>query len=274
VLLVKKKKKMKIDKVILCTNNNEMYYPFWNIVSKVYKENFNIEPVLIFLGTEEEREKCDLSEKYGQIITYGIETNDTLSWECTWALFYFTKYFKDDVCLIMGIDQIPLGTYFLRDLIEEIPDDHYVMLTDDAYSSTKFKTWRDGGISPTAYHISKGYMFNNIYQFENSFEEEIRKIESLNLETMWAKETGNVKWGFDESYSSKILFEKKDLYPIIGLSKNNEFIRRRIDCYRNIEVNYNINYLKSNLFIECHSCRPYKIHQRWIDNLISNIPVY
>ena len=44
---------MKIDRVILTSNNNENYYHFWNIVSKIYKINFNITPTLIWFGNEE-----------------------------------------------------------------------------------------------------------------------------------------------------------------------------------------------------------------------------
>ena len=33
---------MKIDRVILSVNNNPTYTVFWNIVSKIWKEKFNI----------------------------------------------------------------------------------------------------------------------------------------------------------------------------------------------------------------------------------------
>jgi hypothetical protein len=265
---------MKIDRVILCANNNEMYYPFWNIVSKVYKTKFGIDPVLIWIGNEQEKIDCELSEEYGEIIICDYKVEGKLAWECTWALFYFTKLFSDEVCLIMGIDQIPLGTYFLKNIIEDLSDDSYIMLTDDAYASTRFKTWENNGISPTAYHIAKGKLFNEIYKFEDTFENEIKKIQSLNLETMWFADTNSKTWGFDETYSSKILFENKNNFKIIGLKKNHEFNSRRVDCFRNVEVNYNLQALKSNFYIECHSCRPYSEHKMWIDNLVENIPFF
>lgn len=261
---------MKVNRVILSSNNNDLYYPFWNILSKLYKTKFGIEPVLIFLGTEEEKLECGLSDEYGEIIIYDIKVEGKLAWECTWALFYFTKFFPDDNCMIMGIDQIPTGTYFF-DLIKDIDEEYYIMLTDDAYKTSGL-TWENGGISPSAYHIAKGKLFNDIYNFEDTFEEELDKIKKLNLKTMWAKETGTETWGYDETYSSMILFNNKEKHKIIGLSKNTEFTQRRIDCFRNIEVNYNIDALRNNFYIECHSCRPYKEHKIWIDNLVNNIP--
>lgn len=261
---------MKVNKVILASNNNDLYYPFWNILSKLYKTKFGIDPVLIFLGTEEEKLACELSSEYGEIILCDIKVEGKLAWECTWALFYFTKFFLDDNCLIMGIDQIPTGTYFF-DLIKDIEDDSYIMLTDDAYKNS-LPTWENGGISPSAYHVAKGRVFNEIYKFEETFEQELDKIRQLNLKTMWAKETGSETWGYDETYSSMILFKNKENFNIVGLSKNQEFIHRRIDCYRNIEVNYNTQALNNNFYIECHSCRPYKKHKNWIDTLVNNIP--
>lgn len=263
---------MKIDKVILSSNNNDLYYPFWNIISKLYKTKFGIDPVLIFLGSEEEKIACELSSEYGEIIVCDIKVEGKLAWECTWALMYFTKLFLDDNCLIMGIDQIPTGTYFF-DMIKDIDDDSYIMLIDDAYQSS-VPTWENGGVSPSAYHIAKGRVFNSIYKFEDTFEKELNKIKKLNLKTMWGKETGIETWGYDETYSSMILFDNKEKFNIVALSKFSDLSSKRIDCYRNIEIDYNIELLKNNYYIECHSCRPYKEHKNWIDNLVDNIPYF
>ena len=91
---------MKIDRVILSTNNNPTYYQFWNPLSKLYKENFGITPTLIFLGSEAELESTSLSREYGDIIRQDIVPSKDVSWTTTWALFYFTKKFPNDICLI------------------------------------------------------------------------------------------------------------------------------------------------------------------------------
>ena len=43
---------MKIDRVLLASNNNKLYYEFWNHASKVYHEKFGLKPTLIWVGTE------------------------------------------------------------------------------------------------------------------------------------------------------------------------------------------------------------------------------
>jgi hypothetical protein len=259
---------MKTDRVILVSNNNPMYYEFWNRLSYTYSTKFNIKPTLIYFGKEQDVQELNLSRDNGEIIVQQVEEN-VEPWVYTWALFYFTKHYLNDVCAVMGIDQIPLGTYFLKDCIKDIDDSKYVMLIDDQYKlEGKYpKKWDEGGFSPSAYHIAKGSTFSDIYRFEDSFEKEILKLKNIKLKTMWSN-----LWGMDEAYSSNVLMNYNDRSRIVDLSKSIEFLRRRIDCYRSIEVPYDINLMNNNFYIECHSVRPYSNHKNYLNNLFDNIP--
>ena len=121
---------MKVNRVILVSNNNRLYSDFWNKLSFTYKEKFGVNPTLVFFGSKEEIKLLNLSEKYGNIILEK-KVDGVADWQYTWALFYYTKFYPDDTCIVMGIDQIPLGTYFLKDCIQDISDEKYVMLIDD-----------------------------------------------------------------------------------------------------------------------------------------------
>lgn len=259
---------MKVDRVILASNTDTLYSDFWNNISYTYKEKFDIKPTLIFFGTEEDFKNLNLSYDYGDVI-FENSISNIPAWQYTWALFYYTKFFSEDVCAIMGIDQIPLGTYFLKDIIQDIDDDKYVMLIDDQYkyeNKTKNK-WDEGGYSPSAYHIAKGKTFNEIFKFEKTFDSEIKKVSASNVPTMWKN-----GWGMDEAYSCKILREYHDRKRIIDLSKTKDFLDKRIDCIRNLEVPYSLENLKNNYYIECHSCRPYSNHKNYLDILFNSIP--
>jgi hypothetical protein len=261
---------MKIDRVLLSTNKDPMYYGFWNNLSFTYKEKFGITPTLIFFGTENDVNSIGLSREFGEILCQEPIKNVN-NWQYTWSLFYFTKFFQNEICLTMGIDQIPLGTHFLKDLIKDISDEKYVMLIDNhyVYLNQSKDNWDTGGVSQTAYHISKGETFNKIYNFEQDFEDEIYKIQSLKLKTMWGND-----WGMDETYSSKILYEYKERQNIVTFKKAGELIRRRVECFRNQETNYDLNLLKNNHYIECHSCRPFSSHKDYLTKLFNNIPYY
>ena len=261
---------MKIDRAILVTNNNPLYYDFWNNLSYTYKEKFDITPTLIFFGDEEELNKANLSTEYGEILIEKKIPNIP-DWQYTWALFYFTKFYPNDTCIVMGIDQIPLGTYFFRESINFVDENNYIMLIDDQYKfENKYpKKWDEGGFSPSAYHIGKGKTFNEIFTFEDTFESEVKKINSLNLKTMW----GN-QWGTDEAYSCHKLLNFNDRHRITDLSKSKDFLDKRIDCHRNFEIPYDLTLLNKNHYIECHACRPYHTHKDYLDNLFNNIPKF
>lgn len=259
---------MKIDRVILTSNNHPNYYHFWNIVSKIYKENFNIIPTLIWFGKEEEFNDLDLDKTYGEVIFQDPHPNYQVGWQTTWGLFYFTKFFEDEVCLTMGIDQIPLSNFFVKDLIENIDSEKYVTLIDDAYNTH----WTlDNGVSPSAYHIGKGKTFNKIYNFEDDFFSEVEKVYKTK-DAFWS--TGEDKWGIDESYSSKKMRNYENRNEIISLSKFKLLQQKRIDCYRNLEPKYDLNLLANGFYSEIHLCRPYTNHKEYIDNLTNKIPIY
>lgn len=261
---------MRVNRVILVSNDNPMYFQFWNKLSYTYKIKFGINPTLIYFGQKDDLTKLNLLEDYGEIIVYDNLKNIE-PWQYTWALFYFTKLYSNDISIIMGIDQIPLGTFFLKDSIKEIDDDKYIMLIDDQYKLEKkcLQKWDEGGYSPSSYHIAKGNTYDEIYEFEKTFEKEILKINSLELKTMWDN-----KWGYDEAYSCKKLRDYKDRSRIIDMSKSDFFLSKRIDCHRNFEVLYDLNRLINNEYIECHSCRPYSNHKEYLDKLFNSIPKY
>jgi hypothetical protein len=269
---------MKIDRVILSSNENINYYPFWNPLSRVYKENFGITPTLIWFGKESDIHRLELSNKYGDIIVQDTDERFKVGWQTTWSLFYYTKFFPDDVITIMGIDQVPLSNMFLGELIKDCKDDEYVMLIDDAYKPIYWENIN--GTSPSAYHIAKGKIFNKVYKFEDNFYKEIEKVYNDPVErdfnpncAFW--QSGEEKWGLDESYSSKKLREyRKNGGNIRSMSKFNLLSERRIECYRHIETSYNDDLLKSGYYSESHLCRPYTNHINYIDRMISLIPKY
>ena len=60
---------MKPTKAIIASDNNPIYYPFWNTVSKYWKEVIGIDPVLIFVG-KESPSTLGLSDKYGEVVHF------------------------------------------------------------------------------------------------------------------------------------------------------------------------------------------------------------
>lgn len=269
---------MKIDRVLLASNENINYYPFWNPLSKVYKENFGIQPTLIWLGEESDIDRLGLSKEYGEIVIQKPNPNYKVAWQASYAPFYYTHKFPNDVVTTIGIDQVPLSDIFLIKMISDADDDVYVTLIDDAYLPIYWAN--PNGTSPSAYHIAKGSIFNEVYNFESTFEDEVNKIQNTKVErdydpndAFWA--SGDEVWGMDESYTSKMLRNYRDRGGKIKCYSQFNLLRdRRIECYRSCETLYDEQKLISGYYSESHMCRPYTNHKGYLDRIFSLIPKY
>ena len=255
---------MKIDRVILATNNNPLYYDFWNPLSKVYKEKFGIAPTLVWLGTEQEYINSPLDNKYGEVLIVEPHSDYRLAWQSTWSLFWATQFYPEDTCIIMGIDQVPLSTMFF-DMVKELPEDAYAMLIADAYLPHHWS--KEGSASPSSYHVAKGKTYMDVHSFELDFKEEAKKVYESGVKAFW--EEGEGMWGIDETYSCANL--RKYNGSIHSFDKFGLLQKRRIECERHKETPYDLDRLNQGWYSESHLCRPFSNHPEYITNLFNSI---
>lgn len=244
---------MKIDKVLLCTDSNVNYHGYWNTVSKIWKNIFEIQPVLIFVGSKEEFEKCSFDvEEY--IIFPKIKNVQT--WHVTWSLFYATKHYKDQVCMISGIDQIPLSDYFFEQ-ISYISEDKYIVGLSDCYANYNTSTigyfnTKSNVMYPSSHHVAKGSLFCDIYDFEEKWEYEIQKLDILKHNYSFANNKNY--WGVDECYSSdKISEYSPDKIELKEFAKS-WFIKNRIYLTKGEKTRFS----KENILSQHYSEVTYK----------------
>jgi hypothetical protein len=229
------------------------------------------------VGDEKEIEMYDISSEFGDIIVLPPNPNFPTSSQCTIANFYATKFYKEDVCFICGIDQIPLSNMFIKNLIEDCKNEEYVMLIADALIPNH---WRNlNGTSPTSYHIGLGSTFDEIFKFEDDFKLEVDKIFNLDtLETFLNKNRNEIIdigfWGIDESYFSMKLRNYNGDIKITSKDNFKLLVDRRVECRRIEEPPYDIEKLKSGWYSEAHLCRPFHNHSLYITNLLNNIETY
>lgn len=254
---------MKVDRVILASDFNPLYYGFWNPLSKVYHDKFGIRATLMWFGSYDELKQAGISREYGDVIFIKHNEKYHLPWQTTWSLFWGTKQFLNDTCLIMGIDQVPLSGMFIKDMIKDI--EGYAILLAEAYGN---KWSNDGGASPSSYHIAKGSVFNDVYQFEDTFEAETEKVYNSGIQALWESTEG--KWGIDESYSCHKL--RQYTGQIHSFDNFRLLEQNRIECCRNQEPEYDTVRLLAGGYSEAHLCRPYETHKQYIDNLYEQIP--
>lgn len=252
-----------IDRVVMCLTNNENYIDFWNYTSKVYREKFNTIPTLMFSGTSDDlnylKSSGRLSQTYGEIIHLprvdGIFFDPNLDWTCTWGLFYGASLFPDDVCMLSGIDQIPLSSRFY-DLINNVNvREKYIVGFSDGYA-------HEDADFPSSHHVSLGKNFKKMYSIDDAWEDELKKV--YNHKEVRERVKTPSLWGMDEAYSSYFIKQyiknnnsPVDIVLITGFF--NYWRSRRIDrAVGAIPVNQQIlEAIKGSEFTEYHSVRPF-----------------
>jgi hypothetical protein len=162
---------MKIDKVIIAVDDNPTYVSFWNVVSPIWSEIFKIQPVLIFNGTTDEFNNLGFNVKENEFFIVNKIPNVSESrpdWAVTWSLFWGASKFENDVCMLTGIDQIPLGTFFFEQ-IEKFSNDDFVVGFSDAYrtytkNSLGYFNTNTNVMYPSSHLVGKGKMFKEIFE--------------------------------------------------------------------------------------------------------------
>lgn len=260
-----------VDRVIFSLTNNQDYLGFWNFVSKVYRNKFDVTPTLFFSGNQLELDRLrsdkTLSEENGEIYLLERSPNipiESKDWTCTWGAFYGASRFGNERCMTSGIDQIPLGDRFLKMVSPLVKDDKYVVGFSDGYT-------HENADFPSSHHVGTGTQFKTLYGMEDTWESEINKVYNWRFNLPGFRESMSL-WGIDEAYSSSLIRSRmKDdsLQVKVELVRNfhREWGSRRIDrsvgrirvCPELIEA------IKSGELSEYHSVRPFEVNQNMED---------
>lgn len=235
---------MNINKVILCSDNNQNYTGYWNVVSDVWINIYKITPILVFVGSEEELKKNNF--KYQENILRVDRLNHPVC-HVTWSLFWATQFFENDTCLITGIDQIPLSNFFI-DHIRDIPEDKYIVGISDCYNGYTKETLgyfntQTNVLYPSSHQVAKGRIFKDIFNLDSCWESEIDKF----IKSSSRYYTSDKLWGLDECYASEklSLFDQSKIeYLTIGRSW---FLKNRI--YMG-STGYDLNKIKDGIYSE------------------------
>lgn len=268
--------KTKIDRTIMALTNNKNYVGFWNYTSKIWKTKFDIVPTLFFYGTIEEMDSLNLSKEYGEIYLLprceSVTSCKDLEWACTWGLFYGATRFLDDMCMLVGIDQIPLNTYFFEQW-KDIPNvkEKYVVGFSDAYGDPE--TLSKTTYFPSSHHIAYGKKFKEVYDINESWFLELTKVFSLR-HSYYLPNACN--WGLDEAHSASILKDRFISNNDIHLMKifQSYWRHHRLDRSNMHQFEtVNIEDIQNEKYCEFHAARPFeKNDQQLMEKIYEAIP--
>jgi hypothetical protein len=238
---------MKIDYAIVSSDNNPLYFEFWEIVKRLWIELIGIKPILVKISDN------DNVEDYGDHIVHNIKSIDGVDtgFQSQIARMYVTKYYKDYVCVTSDIDMLPLSKKYFTETTKDYDDNSLVIFSSDAY--------KDVNRYPICYNAAKGGLFDEILQLDDSFEDYVKKLLSLG----WG-------WDTDELFFGMKVNSFKNQEKIIKLNRGWEkgIASNRID---RSQWGYSIDSLISQNYIDSHCLRPYTDHKIEIDKLINTI---
>ncbi len=237
---------MKIKYAIMGSDMNPLYYDFWPIISKVWKEVFDITPVLGLICDEDSeliQDQYGLIKKFKRIngIDDGLQSQ---------IVRFYLPPTLDGVCITSDIDMMPLSKKYFIDNIENFDKNKFYVMTSDNPECLKNKEYQ------MCYNIAKPEIFKEVLKIDDSWFDFVNKLKNLGL-----------GWTTDQRYLYNMIndYEKKENIVLMkrgfsGLAHN------RID--RAI-WKYNPKSVINGDYIDSHLVRPYIEYKNEIDNLAS-----
>lgn len=239
---------MKIDYVIMGSNENPLYLDFWPIISKTWKEIFNITPVLGLICDEDSdfiEDEYGLVKKFKKIdeIDSGLQSQIVRLW--------LTKELTGNM-IISDIDMVPLSKEYFINQVENFDETKIYSMSTDNVECNQNKEF------PMCYNISDSQLFAKMLDLDNTWVEFVKRLHSMNF-----------GWTTDQNYLWIKLQEYRNNNPndVILLGRGwSRGADKRID---RLWWSYDSNLVRSGYYIDSHLLRPYKENKEEVDKLIN-----
>ena len=162
---------MKLDTVILASNENSNYIDFWPVVSSAWLQ-MGVEPILVYTGNK----KLPLE---GNIIKFESRQLDS-AFVAQNIRILFPALLENKNCIVSDIDSLPLSKDYFVNSINKISDDAFVIYRPDAgvsknmismmWNAAKSSTWKEifGIESEKDIYKKLNRWYKNNYSFQGS----------------------------------------------------------------------------------------------------------
>jgi len=244
---------MKIDFVVHSSDSNPYYLDFWPLVSRVWKEVFGLEPVLLYI---DDNHSIPIDETYGRVIKFKPVEGVPKYLQCLWIRYWWPSQMPDNVSMISDIDMFPLSKHYFIGQISGIPNDKYVHLNPFHANI------------PSCYHIALGTLFKDVLGLHDSWEDSVKHLHSLDIGTTHSTiaQQNMTQWGADEKHATDNI--RAYHTPSVFV-----FLKRTLGRLDRSDWRYNPQAIKNGVYADSHSIRPYSDpgNRTQIDKLIGEI---
>jgi len=235
---------MKIDRVVLSSNESKEYLDFWPLVSSAWKK-IGIEPTLIYTG------KIPL--KLENVININLPDVDTAFLAQNVRLLA-PSLFPEEVIIISDIDDMPLSKNYFQKNISVYENDQFIIYRPDAVPENMISIM---------WNVAIGSTWSEIFNIES-----ISDIKKTLID--WYPANYKVRgdnWYFDQiMLKDKVeLFKKKSSNRVVELSDqltgfnrlNRSKLKRRFNQF----------YIDGNDYSDFHMPRPYSKYKKLINKV-------
>ena len=237
---------MKIDTVILSSNDNPNYIQFWPIVSEAWSL-MGVEPILIYTGEQ----KLNLK---GNVINFFSKNIDS-SFVAQNIRILYPSLLDGNTCLVSDIDNLPLSKKYFVDSVLSFNDDSFIIYRPDACPPNMISMMWNAASSST---------WKEIFNIDS--EKDLEK----NLKKWYTKKYAieGTAWYTDQIKLRKYVnkFSKKNKSRIVELDDTElgffRFNRNRLEKHFNmIQENPNLE------FTDFHMPRPFNDYEELINKV-------
>ncbi len=237
---------MKIDTVILSSNDNPDYIQFWPIVSEAWTL-MGVEPILIYTGEQ----KLNLK---GNVINFYSKNMDS-SFVAQNIRILYPSLLDGNTCIVSDIDNLPLSKNYFVNSVLNFNDNSFIIYRPDACPPNMISMMWNAANSST---------WKEIFNIDS--EKNIEK----NLKKWYTRKYAieGTAWYTDQIKLRKYVnkFSKKNKSRIVELNDNElgfyRFNRNRLEKHLNM-INENPN-LK---FTDFHMPRPFNEYEELINKV-------
>jgi len=129
--------KIACNRIILSTDDNDMYRSFWPIVAKAWKKLFDVKVSLAYVTNSPKPELLKKMREYGDVFVYTPVKDVPVGNQAKMARFFLAaEEYPDEVCMVNDIDTAPLNRdYFIR-VLEDRRADHLLAVGAELYVGT------------------------------------------------------------------------------------------------------------------------------------------
>lgn len=224
---------LRIDRVIVSSDDNPLYLPFWPLVAKTWKQLVGITPTLLLVASAD----VPVDESLGTVIRCEPIPGIPTAFHAQVVRLLAPAYFKDEVCLISDIDMIPLSKDYFLNSVEHIADNCFVTFKDGAFAGQEINEY------PMCYNVARGSTFKEIFNIHA-----VSEIPAI-IKQWYALGLG---WTTDQ----QVLYHTLNAWD----KKTNRLVKLGHDVDRRVDRGwwgYNKDLIKKGYYIDCHMLRPY-----------------